>query len=71
MKPRLALVQPSHLAFRRYVAASSGPKDVVIVVDISGSMEKNDRWATSASYNRSNQIRSSSRIIVPEFHTLT
>ncbi|CAN0248180.1 unnamed protein product [Pylaiella littoralis] len=27
-----------------YVAASSGPKDVVIIVDISGSMEKNDRF---------------------------
>eukprot|EP00752_Nemacystus_decipiens_P003123 g2892.t1 len=28
-----------------YVAASSGPKDVVIIVDISGSMQKNDRFA--------------------------
>eukprot|EP00903_Cladosiphon_okamuranus_P021044 g19335.t2 len=28
-----------------YVAASSGPKDVVIIVDISGSMDKNNRFA--------------------------
>ena len=33
----------NHTHFLRYVAASSGPKDVVIIVDISGSMEKNDR----------------------------